>query len=293
MYRSRFISYLTGTMIVAVTMSISTLAVADINISKNVSYGSAGGQELLLDVYSPETSLTTAPAIIFIHGGGWSGGDKSSFTKLATTAATAGVVAFSINYRLTKNGTNLYPAALDDSQRAVRWIRANAAKYNVNPTRIGAIGDSAGGHLVALLGMRDTRDNSDVSLSKFSSKVSCVVDMYGPTDFTLPVSEASPIVLSILKGFLGKTQAEAPELYKDASPITWVSSKAAPFLIMHGTKDPLVPISQSEKLRDALEKAGVEVTYEAMPGDGHGFTIKANLDRFNTLVHDFFMKHLK
>lgn len=259
----------------------------------DVVYGEAGGQKQKLDIYSPADIASTRPAVLYIHGGGWSGGDKAAYKPLAAMLAKAGYVCFWANYRLVTKDSNKYPAQIDDAQRAVRWIRAHAAQYRIDPNRIGAIGDSAGGHLVALLGTRDTRDNTDSELSKYSSKVKCVVDLYGPADFTLPSNGVSDVAKGIVVNFLGKKPEEAPELYKEVSPVTYVSKTSAPFLIFHGDKDPLVPLDQSRRLYDALRKAGVEATFVIMPDDGHGFQKKDNIERFVKETVGFFNRHLK
>ena len=173
---------------------------------------------MLLDAFRPNGELKTRPAILFVHGGGWSGGDKKDFRDLAIGATNAGYATFSVGYRLATEKTNKYPAQIDDVQRAVRWIRAHAARFGVDPNRIGALGASAGGHLVALLGTRDTRDNSIAELTAYSSRVTCVVDMFGPTDFTLQNVGLSPAADGIVLNFFGKTPQEAPAAYRDASP---------------------------------------------------------------------------
>lgn len=261
-------------------------------IENDVAYGEAGGQKLLLDIYRPAADGKNRPAVILVHGGGWAGGDKKDFADLGKGLASQGYVAFSINYRLATANSNKYPAQLDDTQRAVRWMHANADKYGIDPKRFGALGASAGGHLVAFLGTRDTRDNSDKDLAQYSSRVQCVVDMFGPSDFTAQ-GPLSPEAMGILVNFIGKTPQEAPDVYRDASPITFVDKTSAPFLIFHGTADPLVPIAQSQLLYDALRKAGVEATFVKFEGEGHGFQKKASID---TLILDsltFFNKHLK
>jgi acetyl esterase/lipase len=203
------------------------------------------------------------------------------------TLAAHGYVAISINYRLVPKA--LHPAQLDDTQRAVRWLRHNAAKYSVDPNRLGAHGGSAGGHLVLFLGSRETRDTS-AQFSKHSSKVQCVVDFFGPSDFvTDPLSaNGSPIV----EAFIGKKREEAPDAYRDASPITFVSKDSAPTLICHGTADMLVPMAQSERVEAALKKAGVAVTLMKMEGQPHGFRGEAQEQALKASV-EFFDKYLK
>jgi acetyl esterase/lipase len=250
---------------------------------------------VLLDAYRPEAKpagQALLPAVVFVHGGGWAGGNKSDFGDLAMGLARAGYVSFSVGYRLVTREGNKHPAQLDDVQRAVRWIRAHAGQYGVDPNRIGAVGASAGGHLVALLGTRDTRDNSEASLSAYSSRVSCVIDIFGPTDFTVP-GTLSNEARSIVSNFLGKTREEALELYREASPIAHIDRNTVPFLIFHGTDDPLVPPDQWQRFHDALRRAGIESKVISFEGEGHGFQKKESNDRFILESLAFLNRHLK
>lgn len=239
---------------------------------KDVVYGEAGGEQLKLDVFGKaDPNGAPKPALIAVHGGGWVGGDKSEFADACRGLADNGFMAFSVNYRLVKENKNKWPAQLDDVQRAVRWIRSNSKKYNLDPNRVGALGASAGGHLVALLGTRDTRDNSDPTLKDYSSRVNCVIDLFGPTDFTIAVNDAnaSPIALQLVKNFIGKAPEEDPAAYKDASPIAFVDKKTVPTLIYHGTADPLVPLDQSQRFFDRLKQEGIETQFIKGEGEGH------------------------
>src|SRR5277367_6346619 len=158
-------------------------------VYSNIVYGVAGGETLLLDVFEPANNNgKPRPAIVLVHGGGWTSFDKSTMRALAQFLALAGFVAVPVNYRLFHDDATRWPAQLDDVQRAVRWMRANSAKYNVDPLHVGAYGHSAGAQIATLLGMMETRDNSDASLAKYSSKVQAVVDASGPTDFTVHVT---------------------------------------------------------------------------------------------------------
>src|ERR1700757_2948651 len=204
----------------------------NVQVESDVVYGKAGGQRLLLDIYRPAGPKKVLPAIVLVHGGGWSGGDKRDFRDLAMSLSQSGYACFSINYRLVTKAGNKYPAQLDDVQRAVRWIRANASKYGVDPNHIGALGASGGGHLVSLLGTMDTRNNSDPALAQYSSRVTCVVDMFGPVDLTvrfpvLPKANVEGIVVRLI----GKARARAPKSYRNASPLFHINKKTVPFLI--------------------------------------------------------------
>jgi acetyl esterase/lipase len=235
----------------------------------DVVYGEIDGTRLLLDVYRPPARDTPRPAVVFVHGGGWFGGSRDDNANAARMLAQAGYVGFNIEYRLLDlaEGTNRWPAQLDDAQRAVRWVRANAARYGVDPARICSYGHSAGAHLAALLGVRDTRDNSDPSLAGYSSRVACVVDLAGVTDFTIPFPSQGNTEL--VADFLGGTMEEIPEVYHDASPIYYVDEQSAAFLIVHASKDTDTPVEHARRMEEALHAAGVEVVYAEFPNEDH------------------------
>ena len=229
-----------------------------VSVEENVLYTTVNGSELRLDIYEPAARGTEKrPAVILLHGGGWTGFDKSIMRGMGQFLARSGYVAFAVDYRLLKGKENRWPAQLDDVQRAVRWVRANAAKYGVDPEHIGAFGHSAGAQLAALLGMEETRDKSDSEFAKYSSKVQAVVDVSGPSDFTV---DRDPEGDAFLTNFLGTEYAPHPEVWREASPVFQVSKKAAPFLIVHGTKDKDVSISQAQGLFDKLRSAGVHAS---------------------------------
>jgi acetyl esterase/lipase len=239
-----------------------------VTVDENVPYATVNGSQLHLDVYKPtERGTGLGPAVILIHGGGWTDFDKSTMRGMGQFLARFGFVAFSVDYRLFNGTDNPWPAQLDDVQRAVRWVRANAAKYGVNPDCIGAFGHSAGAQLAALLGMVDTRDNSDPTLAKFSSRVQAVVDVSGPTDFT---TARVPEDTAFLARFFGGDYSKRSEVWRDASPADHVSKQDAPFLIVHGTQDDNVPIAQAQELFEKLQAAGVPVAFIKVD-DAHTF----------------------
>lgn len=259
------------------------------SVHQDVPYGTAGGHPLLLDVYEPgETSTGLRPAVVLLHGGGWTSFDKGGMSGMGTFLARSGFVAFGVDYRLTHGTENLWPAQLDDVQRAVRWIRANAAKYGVDPDHIGAWGHSAGAQLAALLGMEDTRDNSDAALAKYSSKVQAVVDFSGPTDFT---TNHDPDGDAFLTTFFGGDYAHHPEIWQDASPVFHVSKKCAPVLIFHGTHDESVPIAQAEDFANKLKEAHVPVKFVKVD-DGHTLQTPEARRRLALETRDFFTEYL-
>ncbi|MCS6978226.1 MAG: alpha/beta hydrolase [Gemmatales bacterium] len=270
----------------------------------DVVYGKAGDTELKLDLAMPATGDGPFPAIVLVHGGGWKNGSYKDFKGTIQALAAEGFVAVSVQYRLTPpRGTApsglkaRWPAQIEDCKCAVRWLRANASKYKVAKDRIGAVGFSAGGHLVLLLGLTTKEDglegNGDLTpeAAKESSRVQCVVDFFGPTDLTTGDWEklVEPLLLDLLDGPLTEKRKE----YQQASPITYVRKDKdnPPILIFHGTKDNIVRYNQSTKIVDALKNVGADVTLVTMEGDGHGWSGEKLTMTVKQTV-DFFKKHL-
>jgi len=260
-----------------------------VSVQQDVTYGTAGGRPLRLDIYEPsDRTADSRAAVVLIHGGGWTSFDKSTMRGMGMFLARSGFVAFSVDYRLLHGTENLWPAQLDDVQRAVRWIRANAVKYSVDSGHIGAFGHSAGAQLAALLGMEDTRDNSDAALAKYSSRVQAVVHVSGPSDFT---RNHDPDGNPFLATFFGGDYAQRAKVWQDASPVFHVSKSDSPFLIVHGTQDPDVPIAQSQELADKLKQAGVPVKLVTVE-DVHTFQTPEARHRLALESRDFFMQYL-
>jgi acetyl esterase/lipase len=239
-----------------------------VSIQQDVEYGVQGGEKLLLDLYQPaERASKPRPAVVLVHGGSWTGYDKSTMRGIGNFLARSGFVAISVDYRLLHGNGDRWPAQLDDVQRAVRWLRANAPKYNIDADHIGAFGHSAGAQLAALLGMEDTRDNSDAALAKYSSRVQAVVDVSGPTDF---LTNHDPDGDALLSALFGGDFTKLPDVWRSASPVSHVDKSNAPFLIVHGTHDEMVAIAQAQELYDKLHQAGVPATFVKVD-DGHTF----------------------
>ena len=259
------------------------------NVTRDVAYGTDPAQKM--DVFTPVGFAGPRPGVILIHGGGWQGGDKGFYTPLGQALAAQGFVAFSINYRLTPAAR--YPAQADDAQNAVRWMRAHAATYRLDPARIGALGDSAGGHLAVILGTRDL--DADAT---HSGHVQCVVDFYGPTDLTVmapagPLNDTQKYALQVMHDLLGATREENPAAYRAASPLFDVSPRSAPTLIIHGMDDTLVPPDQSERLADALHAAGVETFLTLIYKQGHGFLNPGSPGPYAGMITEWLTRHLK
>jgi len=267
---------------------------AGVKALRGLEYANAGGKAILLDLYLPEKAEGPLPLIVWVHGGAWQTGSKEGCPALRM--APRGYAAASIDYRLSQEA--IFPAQIEDCKAAIRWLRAHAKDYNLDPQRFGAWGASAGGHLVALLGtagdvkeLEGTGGNPDQS-----SRVQAVCDFFGPTDFCQMAAHSlpgSPIqhddARSPESRLIGGALQENKDKAARANPITYVTRNAPPFLILHGDKDPLVPHHQSEILAEALKKAGVEVTLHTVAGAGHGFG-GPQIDR---MVEEFFDKHLK
>ena len=263
-------------------------------IERDLVYKRVNGTVLTLDLYRPADVSGPLPVIVFIHGGGWNRGRKERCP--AVRIVDAGYAVASIDYRLTTVAP--FPAQIEDCKAAVRWLRANASKYNLDPDRIGVWGFSAGGHLAALLGtsggvpeLEGGGDNLNVS-----SRVQAVLAVSAPVDFlrlyhdalTTP-TEKTPKVLAAIRMLMGGPIEEHKTTAIQASPLHYVSKDDPPFLIIHGEEDPTVPVIQCQLLSEALKRAGVETTLEIASGRGHG----AGGPKFDPLIKSFFDKHLK
>jgi len=252
----------------------------DVELVRDVQYGRADGVELRMDVARPRArgEGEWLPAIVYFHGGAWQSGSKEDGVPAICYYAQHGFVAASVDYRLS--GVARFPAQIEDCRCAVRFLRANAAEYGIDPERIGAMGASSGGHLAALLGL--TGDGITFAdkggWEGVSSGVAAVCDLFGPSDFPRMPRKSLPDAISATAQFLGGSIDEAPEVYVQASPLTHVHAGAPPFLIIHGAQDPVVPLSQSEFLRDALLQAGAAVEFHAVEGAGHGSREVVNPD---------------
>ncbi|MEJ7902080.1 MAG: alpha/beta hydrolase [Thermomicrobiales bacterium] len=244
---------------------------ASLQNEDDVVYGTVGGVELLVNVVRPADRAEPRPAVVVIHGGGLVQGTRWDHGEAALALAGAGYATFSIEYRLysAADPATLWPAQLDDVQRAVRWVRANAGTYNVDPERVGAFGYSSGGQLAAHLGTQDTRDNSDPELADYSSKATCVVAMGGLFDFTFPNAHPdSPETDAEILG--GSAEAlPAAAAYADFSPITFVDETSAPFLILQEGNEDVIPYEHPRRMVAALQTARVQVSYGWFPDTAH------------------------
>lgn len=258
---------------------------------KDVVYAAVGERKLVLDLYIPKNAEKPMPLVVWIHGGAWSAGSKQPCSSLFLTRH--GFAAASIGYRLVPEA--IFPAQFHDCKAAIRYLRANADEYGIDPNAIGVWGASAGGHLAALLGTSAGIKEADGSLGEHtdvSSAVQAVCDWFGPSDFfTMPIgrrqfAKGEDPELHVLGGKISENQ----DMARLASPASHVSKHAPPFLIMHGDKDPLVPIQQSRLLHDKLTAAGVSSELIVLEGEGHGF--RDNIAAIKPVLR-FFTEQLK
>jgi len=234
-------------------------------------YGEDDPDRQYLSVYTLEPREKPRPAVVLIHGGGFVFGAPGDMLGNARPFVDSGFVTFSVGYRLFDEaaGENQFPTALDDVQLAVRWIRAHAAEFNIDPDRIAAIGPSTGGHLAGLMGTMETRDPS-APLQEYSSRVTCVVSISGDLDLTVPFNTFwAPLYAKIMGGSL----EEHPELHEAASPEFHVDEDTAPFMMAHGTADVDSPVQQSRNMVAVLTEAEIEYVYAEFPGKSHGGVI--------------------
>ncbi|HKP87984.1 MAG TPA: alpha/beta hydrolase [Blastocatellia bacterium] len=267
---------------------------------RDIEYARAGDKSLKLDLHLPAGD-GPFPVIVWIHGGGWTSGDKELSAAGAQLRQTArGYAVASINYRLSHEAK--FPAQIEDCKAAVRWLRANASEHKLDPDRIAAWGSSAGGHLAALLGVSAGADGleGDGGNLEYSSRVLAVVDWFGPVDLLKMNADSlgfpcnlidhnSPLSPeSLLIGCAIQTCAEKAAR---ANPITYASADDAAFLIMHGTDDCLVGPTQSQRLQNALRAAGVEASLKFIEGAGHGGSEFERAENRN-LLDEFLDKHL-
>lgn len=283
---------------------------AGFSVQKNILYTDGLPAPQLLDIYTPTGPAPASgwPAVIAIHGGGWFRFTKDQFGSVVAPLARRGFVVVAIDYQLAFPGSPSWPANFEDVRDAVRWVRSHAPQLQVDPARLAALGESAGGHLAALLGTYPdgpvvadlgspaAGSGESAGDSALSARVQAVVDFYGPTDLA-ELAATSVVGGSRAEEFLGGAPGQVPGRYAAASPLDFVSSDDPPMLLIHGGRDHIVPVSQSEQLARALSAAGVRNRLIIVPGAGHDAQLGPGLNfdghSFLNTVADFLDAVLK
>jgi acetyl esterase/lipase len=274
---------------------------SDIELIKDVAYSKDGNKAHKLDILRLKNGPKgPMPVIVWIHGGGFVAGSRTDGYKRLERFVKRGYLGVTIDYRFAYE--KVFPAQLQDCKCAIRFLRAHAKQYNLDPKHIGVWGGSAGGNLVAMLGVTGgiKEFEGDGGWQDQSSRVQAVCDYYGMTDF-LAIYEMAKKGTSTarflpmdgkesISNLLGVKYFEHPDLCRKASPTTYASKDDAPFYIFHGDLDPLTPHQQGELLNEVLRKAGVESDFYLVKGGKHGWPPRADVD---DKVDAFFDKHLK
>lgn len=265
---------------------------AGTTVHRDLAYVTNGHPRQKLDLYLP-ANARKPPLIVMIHGGAFKSGSKDGQNPVPFLEQGYAVAA--LNYRLS--GHAVFPAQIEDCKAAVRWLRAHAGEYGYDPNRFGAVGSSAGGHLVAMLGTTGSTAKFDVGEHVgVSSRMQAVVDNFGPTDFLqmdahrVPNGQVHNTPDSPESELIGGNLQDNPEKVRNANPVTYVTKDCPPFLVIHGDSDPLVPHHQSELLAAALRAAGASVDFYTVKGGGHGGFADPNVE---SLTREFLAYHLK
>ena len=268
-----------------------------ITVRRNIPYADTENPRQMLDLILPrvrDTNQKPLPVIVWIHGGAWLGGSKDNgVNRLGSFVSTGQFAGVSIGYRLSHEAK--WPAQILDCKAAIRWIRGNADKYHLDANNIAAYGTSAGGHLSAMLGVSGDHPQLEGKLGKYThypSRVTCVIDFFGPTAFLMMDDHPGDITHdapdSPESRLIGKPIQQDPKLSHQASPVAHVSQDDAPHLIVHGTRDRLVPFHQSTLFHATLKQAGVPSTLITVREGQHG--VQGQL--LNKRITQFLRRHL-
>jgi triacylglycerol lipase len=256
-------SSLLGLLLIAALTNAASAAKPDVEVLRNRTYIERDSGPLKMDIYLPE-GRGPFPGVLVVHGGAWVTGSRAQLAAAAMALAQNGYTAAAISYRLAPH--NPFPAQIYDCQAAVRWLRAHAGEFKLDPSRMGGFGYSAGGHLVALLGTLDDDDFREEGVSKDAPSARLQVVMAGgaPCEFrTLPARS------QILAFWLGGTRAAKPDNYRNASPTNFITADDPPMLFFHGEYDALVPIASPQRMVRLLASAGVTSEMYAVKHSGH------------------------
>jgi len=282
--KARHVVYLTFLGLLLAGILVASFSIGKKNETRwktDLVYAEPDGSPLHCDVYRSPDATNLQAAVLLVHGGGWTSGNKSQMGRFGNILAKEGRTAVCINYRLARNHTNHFPAAFEDVGGALTWMTDHADELGIDPDRIAAAGASAGGHLVSLYGVTQHRHPERPQLR-------AVIDLFGPSDLR---SDFTPTITGIVTNFLGHARDADPERTAAASPLLQITSNSPPFYISHGGQDAIVPEDQSARFHAALQAAGVDSTYQKFEQDGHGYSPK-NMVAFLRGVRGFLDQHL-
>jgi acetyl esterase/lipase len=254
---------------------------------KNIEYKNINGKSLQMDMYIPDTIRNPAPLLVFIHGGGWRGGKRTDYLGYLIDFAEKGYITTSVSYRLLSD--SCYPACVQDISDAIDWLFQNGDKYGYDTSRIALVGGSAGGHL-SMLGAYGWNKEGNIGRDAGNHHIKAVVDIYGPYDLTTEYACHHSLVTT----FLAHSYEDDPQLYALASPKHYLDERDPPTMILHGTSDTLVPISQSDSLAARLKELGIPYVYYKIPGWPHAMDIVKRVNDYCQLkMNGFFDEYLR
>lgn len=271
-------------------------SIGGVTLTRDLDYAGNANPRQKLDLYLPEKRADEEPlpVIVFIHGGGWQNGDKGRARRLVPYVRSGKFAAVSIGYRLTDEAS--WPAQIHDCKAGIRWIRAHAEKHGLDPDRMVAFGPSAGGHLVAMLGVSGGDKQLEGEIGPHlgeSSAVSAVIDFFGPANFVTMSSQESRVphdtATSPEGKLLGGAPQDVPAVARNASPQHHIDGDEPPFLVVHGNRDRIVPYAQSVDFVKALRAKDVDTTFITVDGAGHGQGFGPDVEK---AVSTFLGKHL-
>ncbi|HEX4145055.1 MAG TPA: alpha/beta hydrolase [Pirellulales bacterium] len=262
-------------------------------------YAGTSNKFQMLDLYLPKHRADDKPLplVVFIHGGGWSGGDRKGYAVPACILAASGkYAAASVGYRLSAEAH--WPQQIFDCKAAIRWLRGHAKELGLDPDKIGVTGASAGGHLVTLLGLTGGVKDLEGDIGEYtsqSSRVTCVVNVCGPMDLTKPLmqGEAAKRDDPAVSGLLGGPVSQRLELAKEASPLTYVTAQAVPIMTLHGTQDMRVNFTNAQEIDAALKKVGATSLLIPVEGAGHGIPFGPELQKRVQAFWDMYLRGVK
>jgi acetyl esterase/lipase len=256
----------------------------DIETIKNIEYKSIEGKSLQLDIYKPKDIKDPAPLLVFLHGGGWRKGDRADMLPLLVDFTKEGYMTATVSYRFGP-----YPECVEDISDAVNWFYAHGDQYGYDPDRIALVGASAGAHLAMMAGYGWKEKTMNRDSAKSHHRIKAVVNIFGPVDMTTDFARHHPTATS----FMARSYEEAPELYKEASPIQYIDKDSPPTMIIQGTSDELVPNSQADQLKQRLDSLGVPCVDYRFPLWPHAMILVQRVyDYCPPKMNDFFEKYL-